>query len=164
MDREELAVELQKVIRQIQMGFRSQRPGGLIRPGEMRALWVIAHHGPLEKSELAAALGITKPLVTSLVRRLEELALITQTIPESDRRRRILFLSARGQEALDEVKNLRRERMREVFARLTADEQDQLYALLVKLRGPADEDSAFASQPPARCHPRPHGHFGRRGC
>lgn len=164
MDREELAVELQKVIRQIQLGFRTQRPGGLLRPGEMRALWVIAHHGPLEKSELAVVLGITKPLVTSLVRRLEELALITQTVPESDRRRRILRLSARGQDALDEVKSLRRERMREVFARLSGEEQDQLYALLVKLRGPADEDSAFGAQPPARCHPGRHGDLGPRGC
>ncbi|MHB1610284.1 MAG: MarR family winged helix-turn-helix transcriptional regulator [Sulfobacillus sp.] len=141
MDREELAVELQKLIREIQHGFRPPRTTLPLRPGEMRALWIVARHGPMEKSELAENLGISKSLVSSVARRLEDLGMITQTVPAQDRRRRIIELSNKGKEALDDMKALRRERMARLFERLTPDEQELLYKLLVKIRGPISDDA-----------------------
>lgn len=140
MDREELAVELQKLIRQMQYGFRPHSKTLPLRPGEMRALWIIARHGPLEKSELAEILGISKPLVSSLARTLEELGLISQTVPDHDRRRRVIALAENGRKVLDEMKALRRERMTSLFERLTTEEQELLYTLLLKLRGSGSDD------------------------
>ena len=141
MDREELAVELQKLIREIQWGFRSHPKRWTLRPGEMRALWVIARHGPLRKSELADILGISRPLVSSLAHTLENLELITQSVPEGDHRRRVIALSVKGQHVLDEMRTVRQERMTALFERLSAEEQEMLYHLLQKLREPGDEEA-----------------------
>ncbi|MHB1954525.1 MAG: MarR family winged helix-turn-helix transcriptional regulator, partial [Sulfobacillus sp.] len=80
-------------------------------------------------------------LVSSVARRLEDLGMITQTVPAQDRRRRIIELSNKGKEALDDMKALRRERMARLFERLTPDEQELLYKLLVKIRGPISDDA-----------------------
>jgi DNA-binding MarR family transcriptional regulator len=141
VDREELAVELQKLIREIQRGFRPHPKTLTLRPGEMRALWIVARHGPLRKSDLADILGISKPLVSSLARTLENLGLITQSVPERDHRRRVIALSEKGQHVLDEMRALRQERMTALFERLTEEEQEMLYHLLQKLREPGEEEA-----------------------
>ena len=93
------------------------------------ALFVInrvCREGPLRLTTLAAKEGITQPSMTQLITRLERQGFVTRTADPEDGRGTLVGITELGQEALDDRRRLRRERLGELLETLTPDERHAL--------------------------------------
>ncbi len=89
----------------------------------------------LTMSELSRRLMVTNGNLTGLIERLVEEGLVHRAASTTDRRSQIVRLSAAGRRALDAMAPQHEQWIDEMFAGLSADDREQLYALLGKLRG-----------------------------
>ena len=90
--------------------------------GQLKSLFFISNRGSTSLGKLAAALGVTPTNTTGIVDRLLERKLITRTESPDDRRVLVLRTTPRGEELVAELRQKRKERMTEIFSRLTDDE------------------------------------------
>ena len=65
--------------------------------------------------ELAKRLMVSKPMVTKIIRQLEDASLVEVIINPEDKRNKNLFLTAKGSEVLDEINPVLSEVQREVL-------------------------------------------------
>jgi len=89
--------------------------------------------GSLPLGQLAERLSCVKSNVTQLVDRLEADGLVSRTADTADRRSRLAVLTDAGQRAHVRGAEILDAAERELFGVLTADEGDQLHALLAKI-------------------------------
>ena len=104
-----------------------------LRPGGFSALALIAANPGLDQTTLAREIGFDKATVVALLDGLEGLGWAERRRQTEDRRRHALFVTAKGQEALERLSRLAQENEAAVHAALSAAEQAQLYALLDKI-------------------------------
>ena len=129
-------------------------PGDL-RPRHLIALKLLSEQGPASQQALADSLSLDPSNVVGLLNELEERGLIMRRRDSVDRRRHIVELSPRGQEALCGAYDRLRRIDDHLLSPLSAQERAMLYDLLVRAVGaktpPCDipEDSA-APRPEAR--------------
>jgi DNA-binding MarR family transcriptional regulator len=90
--------------------------------GQLKSLFFISNHGSTTTGKLAAALEVTPANMTGIVDRLLEKDLITRTGDPDDRRVLVLRMTPRGEELVAELRQKRKERMAELFNRLTDEE------------------------------------------
>jgi DNA-binding MarR family transcriptional regulator len=90
--------------------------------GQLKSLFFISNRGTTSLSKLAAALGVTPTNTTGIVERLLKRKLITRTNSPDDRRVLLLRTTLRGEELITELRQKRKERMTELFSRLTDEE------------------------------------------
>src|SRR5271157_5503885 len=90
--------------------------------GQLKSLFFISNRGSTSLGKLAAALGVTPTNTTGIVDRLLERKLITRTESPDDRRVLVLRTTPRGEELVAELRQKRKERMTEIFSRLTDEE------------------------------------------
>jgi DNA-binding MarR family transcriptional regulator len=76
---------------------------------------------------LAAKEGISQPSMTQLIQRLERQGLVTRLADPDDGRAALIGITKRGQALLDDRKRLRRERLTELLATLTPEEESALW-------------------------------------
>jgi len=88
----------------------------------------------LTMSELSRRLMVTNGNLTARVERLAQEKLIRRATSASDKRMSIISLTPAGKRTLDAMTPVHRKWIAEMFAGLSAEEHDQLYALLGKLR------------------------------
>jgi DNA-binding MarR family transcriptional regulator len=88
----------------------------------------------LTMSELSRRLMVTNGNLTALVERLTQERLVSRATAPSDKRMSIIRLTPAGKRALDAMTPAHREWITAMFGGLSADERDELYALLGKLR------------------------------
>jgi DNA-binding MarR family transcriptional regulator len=88
----------------------------------------------LTMSELSRRLMVTNGNLTALVERLSQERLVSRATAPSDKRMSIIRLTPAGKRALDAMTPAHREWVATMFGGLSADEHDELYALLGKLR------------------------------
>ena len=88
----------------------------------------------LTMSELSRRLMVTNGNLTALVERLTQERLVSRATAPSDKRMSIIRLTPAGKRALDAMTPAHREWISAMFAGLSADDRDALYALLGKLR------------------------------
>ena len=88
----------------------------------------------LTMSELSRRLMVTNGNLTALVERLAQEKLIRRAASPSDKRMSIISLTAAGKRTLDAMTPAHRQWITDMFAGVSAEERDQLYALLGKLR------------------------------
>lgn len=86
----------------------------------------VRREGPLRLTTLAAKEGISQPSMTQLITRLERQGFLTRTADPEDGRVTLVSISELGEEALDDRKRLRRERLDELLETLTPDERNAL--------------------------------------
>ncbi|MGP8080670.1 MAG: MarR family transcriptional regulator [Dehalococcoidales bacterium] len=99
--------------------------------GQLKALFFISNRGSTTTGKLATALGVTPTNVTGIIDRLLEKNLITRTGDPDDRRVLLLRTTTQGDEMVTELRQKRRERMTELFSRLT-DEEAAIVARALK--------------------------------
>ena len=92
--------------------------------GQLKVLFFISNRGSTTTGKLAAALEVTPTNVTGIIDRLLEKNLITRTGDPDDRRVLLLRTTPRGDELVSELRQKRKERMTELFSRLTDEEAE----------------------------------------
>ena len=90
--------------------------------GQLKSLFFISNRGATSLSKLAVALGVTPTNTTGIVDRLLKRGLITRTESPDDRRVLLLRTTPLGDELIAELRQKRKERMAELFNRLTEEE------------------------------------------
>ena len=90
--------------------------------GQLKSLFFISNRGTTSLSKLAAALEVTPTNTTGIVDRLLEKELITRTESPDDRRVLLLRITPRGEQLVADLRQKRKERMYEIFSRLTDNE------------------------------------------
>ena len=103
--------------------------------GQLKSLFFISNRGTTSLSKLAAALGVTPTNTTGIVERLLKRKLITRTDSPDDRRVLLLRTTLRGEELIAQLRQKRKERMAELFNRLTDEEATQVRDALKTLVG-----------------------------
>lgn len=104
--------------------------------GRVKSLLWLAQ-GPLSLSGLAEAVGVDAPYATLIVDSLEERGLVERQPDPVDRRRKLVTLTAAGQDAVDRVLAIQREPP-PGFAALTPQELDTLEELIGRVTGAPD--------------------------
>ena len=92
--------------------------------GQIKSLFFISNHGTTSPGKLAVALKVTPTNVTGIIDRLLEKNLITRTGDPDDRRVIWLRTTPQGDTLVGELRQKRRERMTELFSRLTDQEAE----------------------------------------
>jgi DNA-binding MarR family transcriptional regulator len=132
------------------LGYRLRRAQGAMHRAYMAAvagldltqkqtaaLWLISANPGVSQVSIAAALGMDRATMMSVVDRLEERLLVIRKRSLTDRRRQELYLTPGGQDILRKVKvRIARHELR-VKALFTPQELDALLAALQKIQATA---------------------------
>ncbi|HEX6458512.1 MAG TPA: MarR family winged helix-turn-helix transcriptional regulator [Thermoleophilaceae bacterium] len=106
-----------------------------LHPREFGVLNVLARNPGMTQQDLGQLAGVDPSTMVATLDGLEERGLAERRPHPDDRRKRAIYLTAAGQDALREGRKVGNVVGREVFAPLTGDERKQLHALLRKLSG-----------------------------
>lgn len=85
---------------------------------QFKALFVVAHRGPLTVNALAELLGVTQSTVSHLVDRLEQVRLVERVADASDRRRTLVQLAAAGGELVTQLQQGGHQELRDLLGHL----------------------------------------------
>ena len=91
------------------------------------------HSTPMPQNELSKELHLSNQTVTSVVDNLEKKGLVTRSIPEDDRRKRIVTLTDEGRATGRHVGRTMRQAELSAFAVLSEEEQSALVSIMEKL-------------------------------
>jgi MarR family 2-MHQ and catechol resistance regulon transcriptional repressor len=104
-----------------------------ICPSDFGVLEVLLHKGPLPVNVIGKKVLLTSGSITSLVDRLEKRGYVERFDDPSDRRVRLVRLTAEGRVLIEEAFGQHEKHMDDVTADLTEDELAKLIELLKKL-------------------------------
>ena len=91
------------------------------------------YEGGVRQKTLTEELRINPSSVSELVSKLESDGYVKRTVDPSDKRATLITLTELGEARSAELADERAEKMGKAFAKLTAEEKEQLLALLEKL-------------------------------
>ncbi|TSA55560.1 MAG: MarR family transcriptional regulator [Dehalococcoidia bacterium] len=97
---------------------------------QMRMLFMLAHSGMMQPSEMGIRMGISKPNVTSLVDKLIEQGHVERRHDDKDRRVIHIAVTGRGRKFVAKRLQLVRNSIRRNLSGLDHDELDSLYLAL----------------------------------
>ncbi len=109
---------------------------------ESRCLFTIRRLGAPDVGGIAVALGLDLGYVSRLVSRLERAGRIRRTPADDDRRRRVVTLTAIGEDLLAEVERRSSARMDALSVHLRPHEMKELLMSMDTIRVLLDRDSA----------------------
>lgn len=109
-----------------------------LHPGQEALLLELARTGPMIQAELSAALGVERPSVTLMARKLEAAGHIRRAPAPGDQRATVVELTDAGRAVTDRVKGLWCDLAEETVAGLPAETVAELPALLGTLTGNVD--------------------------
>ena len=107
---------------------------------------MLLHKGPQPVNEIGRRIGLTSGAITAAVDRLESCALVTREAHPSDRRARVVRLTARGRDQAAKVFAGHRTAMDSAASALSKSERATLIQLLKKLGTSAEESAAPQKQ------------------
>lgn len=105
-----------------------------ITPAQLRALRVLARHGPSRLSELSDQLHIAARSTTEVVDALESRGLVQRRPDPLDRRATLVELTEHGESVLDAIRAARGSETERLFGRLSQTDRAYLARILRKLR------------------------------
>lgn len=85
---------------------------------------------PIFASDLAAALNVSRPNITSLVTTLTEKGLIDQILDRTDRRKKFLTLTAEGRKVLEAIEPFRHKANSRFLTQLSTEKRAQFLSFL----------------------------------
>lgn len=137
--------------------------GGAHR-GQGRVLALLAERDGQSPRDLAALLRVQPPSLSELLDKLSRDGSIERRRHEEDQRMSAVFLTEKGRAMVDEVRQARKDAAETTLAGLTAEEQENLSALLDKLIASLEARYGEAGAC-RRMGEHGHGHGrGRHGC
>jgi DNA-binding MarR family transcriptional regulator len=127
----------------------------------------VCREGPLRLTALAAKEGISQPSMTQLIQRLERQGLVTRLADPDDGRAALIGITGHGQELIDDRTRLRRDRLKELLASLTSEEECALWLsarvalpILDRMIANADGPPMGTATHPAGARRSPHDGVG----
>jgi DNA-binding MarR family transcriptional regulator len=99
----------------------------------------LAEHGRLSQQSLCEMLAVDPSVLVGILNDLEVAELVERRRDPADRRRHIVAITAKGEDALADVQNVLAGVERDLFADLDDAELAQLRSLLAKVRTRPDE-------------------------
>ncbi|MGL4739485.1 MAG: MarR family winged helix-turn-helix transcriptional regulator [Sarcina sp.] len=109
--------------------------------GQPQFLFTLYKEEGLRQKDIAEKLEIQAPTVTVTVKRLEKSGFITKCIDEKNKRVSRLYLTEKGRQACEELKDVMRSVHDQIFSVLTEEEKDKFKELLIKINSRMDEDN-----------------------
>ena len=106
---------------------------------DFAVLEMLLHKGPSAVNAIGAKVGLTSGSMTSAADRLERKGLVERRGHPEDRRARILHLTEAGHELISCAFAVHEQAMERATSGLTAEEREQVAALLKKLGRRAEE-------------------------
>ena len=119
---------------------------------EARVLFELAHEDQAEVSSLRRSVDIDAGYLSRILARFEADGLLTRRRSDADARRRVITLTAAGQEAFRLLDMRSADEISALLSRLTEAEQQRLTAAMATIQeiaGPRDRPAAFLLRPPA---------------
>jgi DNA-binding MarR family transcriptional regulator len=110
--------------------FRSLSPPSGLSLTAAATLATLERSGPSRLTSLAVKEGVTQPAMTQLIARLQESGLVSRTADPADGRVVQVRLTDEGRAMLARRRAVRAERLAEILARLSPEEQAALGAAL----------------------------------
>ena len=93
---------------------------------QARMLFFIISHGPTRMGRLAQLLDVTMPTVTGTVDRMVQRGLVERQADPGDRRVVLVAMTEQGRVELEQLVGVRSKVMRQMLARMTRAEMEQL--------------------------------------
>ena len=112
---------------------------------QFRALLVLAHEAPLAIGVLGEKLGVGLPAASRIVDRMVQDGLVERSDDPTDRRRALVRLGPRGQDAIDRIHQGRQsfhDRVKRLLLKLPDDQLAQLKLVYESLAAAAREEAA----------------------
>lgn len=130
-DRREIDDELIIALRDLSRIMRTVYEG---RASQKRILMILHESGPITQSRLTERLRIRPGSASEVLAKLENAGLICRSENRGDRRTADVALTESGVAAAEEALRARRDRHREMFSCLSAEEKNTLLSLLDTVR------------------------------
>lgn len=121
---------------------QQQKDDGL-SPQRLRITELLYENGPTKMADLRDALGVTATNITALVDALEEDGMVEREPHPTDRRVTLIKLTQKAHKTISFGCTEFKDKAAEAFADLSASEQEQLYKLLLKLKGTLIENEVM---------------------
>jgi DNA-binding MarR family transcriptional regulator len=137
-----LAVEVAARIERLLGLFRSLSPPSGLSLTAAATLATLERSGPSRLTSLAVKEGVTQPAMTQLIARLQESGLVSRTADPADGRVVQVRLTDEGRAILARRRAVRAERLAEILARLSPEEQAALGAALPAIDALANAQQA----------------------
>ncbi len=122
--------------------FRSLSPPSGLSLTAAATLATLERSGPSRLTSLAVKEGVTQPAMTQLIARLQESGLVSRTADPADGRVVQVRLTDEGRATLARRRAVRAERLAEILARLSPEEQAALGAALPAIDALANAQQA----------------------
>jgi MarR family transcriptional regulator, temperature-dependent positive regulator of motility len=104
-----------------------------ISPGQYKALMTLSEAGPLCQQALAALIGVDPRNAVPVVESLAERGLIERDVDRTDRRRRLLTLSAAGRRMTADLESVGTQIEGEILRPLAPADTERLRAMLLAM-------------------------------
>jgi DNA-binding MarR family transcriptional regulator len=104
-----------------------------VSPSQFKVLQALRESGPLGQHQLAELIAVDPRNAVPLIDSLAERGLLGREVDPADRRRRVLKLTARGQELAASLASVAAEIEQDFFSPLTPAEQQSLRRMLLSL-------------------------------
>jgi DNA-binding MarR family transcriptional regulator len=105
-----------------------------LTPQRIRLMWPLMETGPMMMSALRDELGVTATNITALVDVLEKDGMVTRKPHATDRRATMISITPKAEKMLSENCGEFRDRVAGIFSDFSKTQQEQLLALLLKMR------------------------------
>lgn len=101
--------------------------------GQLPILETIKNNDGCTQNKLVELIHVSAPSMTNSIKRLEKNGLVTKSIDPNDNRRSVIHITSKGIEVSSKCRSKFDEADRKTFKNLSAEELEQLHAILKKL-------------------------------
>ena len=114
-----------------------------LRPGQMGILFILNDEGSMSQKKLAQKMGITPPSMTAALKKLEGSGYVIKETDSTDQRVFNICLSEKGEECIQELKDIEKDIEETVLQGITYEEKLFLRRLLLEMRKNLVDDKEF---------------------
>ena len=111
---------------------RTKDLGVDITAPQFAALMVLSDHKAIDQATLAGMIALDRTTIGGVVERMLAKDWLTRTTSQTDRRAKVLELTAKGQTLLDQLKPIVHEMQQDILPGLSAEERDTFIRLAQK--------------------------------
>ena len=145
---ENIGTMLAQVSRLLRRSFDERaRTIGVTLP-QSQVLALLHRHQGINQGGLAELLEVEPITAGRMIDRLQEAELVERRADPGDRRAWRLYLTARGQELLDQLRPLGQEAIQSALDGIAESERDQLMDMLERIRTNLSRKPALKAEPP----------------